>query len=391
MNKREKKILRILMLLFFVMSLTAVSFTAEAKTVKPRKITLNHKVYTLRKGRKLKLKTKIKPHNTSKSKKKVVWKSSNKAVAKVNKKGVVTAKKYGRATITARIKGTHLKAKCKITVPLSIKVQSVRFSYTSVRLAQDQKFRNNVSIAPYDADNKALYYTSTNPAVASVTEDGLVTADALGSATIIAKAKDGSGVRESYQVTVIPKNQKCIEVMLYWANRYANNNTYGYKVWTSNVDTHRCPLCYPGSGNGWNCIGYVSAILYHGGGAIPKSKCNNSGIIKNNDWATDLAKMDSTDLLNTWRARNGDDWIMIGEDTLLDKNNCEYDLKPGDVVIFYDDKYEYKHVAMYAGIDSQGKGMVYDGMKKTGISKRYYSAINHPWMLVFRYTGPGRY
>lgn len=481
MCKWKKGMKRFVMALFFVMSLTAVSFVSEAKTVKPTGITLNYNVYTLKKGRKLRLKKTIYPSNTSKKKKKVVWSSSKKSVAKVSKNGVVKARKKGRATITVRIKGTHLKAKCRIivgtpvkkvslnkssaslnqgkklqlkatispknattktvkwkssntsvatvsskglvlaknpgtaiiyaitkdgsgkqakctiTVPQPVKVQSVKFSRSVYYIALGQSSNNIVTIASSNADNKVLHYTSANPAIATVGEDGTVTGKALGTTTITARTTDGSGITMSYQLEVVTKeikNQKCIEDMLAWAQTYADNNKYGYKKWTSSVGTHQCPLCHPGSGDGWNCIGFASAILYHGGGAIPQSRCSCSGIIKNNDWATDLAKKEAGKMLETWRGRNGSDWSLVGNG-VMERVSGEALLKPGDVVIFYSKssgKYVYKHVSMYAGLDDQGKGWVYDAMSSTGVSKRLYTAVHkdNTHILVFRYTGVGK-
>lgn len=46
----------------------------------------------------------------------IQWSSSDKSVAAVKKGGVVTAKKEGTAKITVKIKGTDIKAVCKVTV-----------------------------------------------------------------------------------------------------------------------------------------------------------------------------------------------------------------------------------------------------------------------------------
>lgn len=92
---------------------TTVSF-ARKKNVKLKKIVLNHSTYKLQKGKSLKLKASLKPKKTTQ--KKVVWKSSKKKIAKVSKKGVVKGLKIGKATITAKVKGTKKKATCKIQV-----------------------------------------------------------------------------------------------------------------------------------------------------------------------------------------------------------------------------------------------------------------------------------
>lgn len=76
-------------------------------------IALNKPAYTLKKGKTVKLKAVL---SQAAKKKGIEWKSSNPKVASVSRSGKVTAKKNGKATITARVKGTKVKAKSRITV-----------------------------------------------------------------------------------------------------------------------------------------------------------------------------------------------------------------------------------------------------------------------------------
>ena len=70
--------------------------------------------------------------------------------------------------------------------------------------------------------------------------------------------------------------------MVAWAKKIAADNNYRYKNWTSgNSNTHKCPICHPGSGKGWNCIGFAFAVWHHGGGL--KSRCNCS-VVDNGTW-----------------------------------------------------------------------------------------------------------
>ena len=66
-----------------------------------------------------------------------------------------------------------------------------------------------------------------------------------------------------------------------YARKTAKSGKYKYKRWTSNANTHKCPICHPGSGNGYNCIGWAFSIWRHGGGL--KNHCNN-GVIANEVW-----------------------------------------------------------------------------------------------------------
>ncbi|MED3719890.1 Ig-like domain-containing protein [Geobacillus stearothermophilus] len=60
-----------------------------------------------------------------------------------------------------------------------------------------------VAIEPADATNKTLAWTSSDPSVASVDQNGMVTARKPGTVTITVRATDGSNVQESATITVI--------------------------------------------------------------------------------------------------------------------------------------------------------------------------------------------
>ena len=84
----------------------------DKKTVKAKKVVVNKKSIVLKKGKKVKLKAKLKPANATE---KVTFKSSNKKVAKVTKNGVVKAVKKGKCKITVKT-ASGKKAVVKVTV-----------------------------------------------------------------------------------------------------------------------------------------------------------------------------------------------------------------------------------------------------------------------------------
>ena len=84
----------------------------DKKTVKAKKVVVNKKRIVLKKGKKVKLKVKLKPANATE---KVTFKSSNKKVAKVTKNGVAKAVKKGKCKITVKT-ASGKKAVVKVTV-----------------------------------------------------------------------------------------------------------------------------------------------------------------------------------------------------------------------------------------------------------------------------------
>lgn len=60
----------------------------------------------------------------------------------------------------------------------------------------------NVTISPTDATHKILKWSSTNPSVVTVSEDGMVSAISDGDAIVIASTQDGSNLSATCQVEV---------------------------------------------------------------------------------------------------------------------------------------------------------------------------------------------
>lgn len=174
-------------------------FAQEKTAAKKTKysITLNKTVYTIKKGKSVKLKAAL---NKSARKKGVEWKSSNPKIASVSKNGKVTAKKNGKTTITARIKGTNVKVESRITV--GTPVSKIKLNKKSVSLKTGQKFTLKTTVSPKKASNKKAAYESSNSKVATVSKKGIIRAVSAGTAKIRVTAADGSGKKASCIVEV---------------------------------------------------------------------------------------------------------------------------------------------------------------------------------------------
>lgn len=185
-------------MLIFIMTLNIMPLTVHAAGAKAKSITLNYSSYTLKKGKTVKLKAVIKPKKAQN--KKLVWKSSKKAVGSVNNQGVVKGKKKGSTTITVTVKGTSLKASCKVNVGTPVKKISVKNKKINMKVGAATVIK--AVITPKSATNKALTYKSSNPKVVSVNNKGRLTAKGTGTAKITVQAKDGSGKKAVVMVTV---------------------------------------------------------------------------------------------------------------------------------------------------------------------------------------------
>ena len=138
-----------------------------------------------------KLNATVKPDDATT--KTVTWKSDNEGVAIVDNNGNVTAKAAGTATITATVDGKS--ASCKVTVngqTTTVPVQSVGLNTNKVELSVGEENKLVATVTPEAATNKEVTWSSNNPEVATVDQNGKVVAQKPGNATITVTTKDGN-------------------------------------------------------------------------------------------------------------------------------------------------------------------------------------------------------
>ena len=87
-------------------------------------------------------------------------------------------------------------------VGMSVPITYITLSQSSATLLVEESLTLTATMAPDNATDKTLTWSSSNPSVATVDDMGKVTAIAPGTATITATANDGSGVSAQCEVTV---------------------------------------------------------------------------------------------------------------------------------------------------------------------------------------------
>ena len=155
-------------------------------------ITLSQSSATLAYKQTLTLSATVSPTNASDPT--IEWTSSNTAIATVSD-GVVTAgSTSGSVTITAKSKSNpNVAATCKVTVKSEIiLVNKITISPSRLDLALNETAKVTATVSPSNADNKTIIWTVPQGSVASVDQDGNVTAVREGSSSIIAKSADGN-------------------------------------------------------------------------------------------------------------------------------------------------------------------------------------------------------
>jgi uncharacterized protein YjdB len=157
-------------------------------TVKEPTVKLNRTAVSLYRKQTVRLSV----SSTSKSTPK--WKTNKKSVATVDSDGTVTAIKNGTAIITVTVDGVS--KTCEVTV----KKPTIKFDKDSVTLVAGATCQAKVTVSSGNTPE----YSSSNVSVATVDENGTITARSAGKATIYAKE---DGTKECMTVTVTSKTK----------------------------------------------------------------------------------------------------------------------------------------------------------------------------------------
>lgn len=115
------------------------------------------------------------------------WTSSSTSIATVDSKGNVKGVKVGTVTITASADGVT--ATCSVSV--TNKVTSLTLNATTLKLRQGETFQFTATVKPTTATYKDVTWAVSDKTVATIDENGLLTAKAEGDVTVTASVRDG--------------------------------------------------------------------------------------------------------------------------------------------------------------------------------------------------------
>ena len=161
------------------------SVTVKKNVIAVESVTLDITSTILNTGETLTLTATVKPDNATD--KTVTWSSSNSSVATVDANGKVTAVAQGTAIVTA--KAGDKTATCTVIVmKTDIPVESITLDKYYLELTEGETGTITATVKPDNATNKTVTWSSNNPLIASVDQNGTVTGQAEGTTTITAKA-----------------------------------------------------------------------------------------------------------------------------------------------------------------------------------------------------------
>ena len=191
---------------------------AESVSLKDTEISMNN-------GSKISLQMTVEPLDFTDE---VTWKSTDTSVAEVDNSGVLTAKKIGSATIKVIV--GDCSASCKVTVVQP--VTRITLDCNSLTMESQEQYTLKTNISPNSASNKDLFWTSSDDKVATVDENGTITAISKGNAIITVQAAGGSDVKATCNVTVKNNGYVVDDISEMESTHNYENNCSDYWIYT---------------------------------------------------------------------------------------------------------------------------------------------------------------
>ena len=139
----------------------------------------------------------------------ISWESSDTSILTVSSTGSLTAVGVGTATITAKTsRGTS--KKFTITVN-EVMAESISIANNDTEILIEDTQTLECEFSPENTTDKTIVWTTSDESVISVSEDGEITANKLGTATITATHKE---LTDSIDIEVKPIDAESIEIVL---------------------------------------------------------------------------------------------------------------------------------------------------------------------------------
>ena len=174
-----------------------VTVNAPIKSIK-----INSADLTLNKGTTQSLSVTINPEDTTDDKT-ITWESSDTKVVEVDENGTIVAKGAGSATITATVGKYSSSIKVTVIIPI-VSFTVSQEEMTIIKGSANSKVISTV-INPEDTtEDKTITWTSSNPNIIEVDENGKVTGLKEGTAKITGTLKNGKTVTVDVTVEIIP-------------------------------------------------------------------------------------------------------------------------------------------------------------------------------------------
>lgn len=177
------------------------TYVSEVPPVEIEKIDVSIDNTTLQKGERKQLKVTISPQEASNHK--VIYTSSNPGVATVDEAGNIQAIRSGTTTITVKAEENAVQGQIEIQV--YSKVTGIALDQKEIYMQLGDTFQIHATIEPEDANDQTIQYESTNSEVATIDQNGVITAKKEGETTLRAISKENQKITAECKLSVVRK------------------------------------------------------------------------------------------------------------------------------------------------------------------------------------------
>ncbi|SBT14147.1 FG-GAP-like repeat-containing protein [Vibrio celticus] len=180
----------------------------------PESLSIESPFEHIRENTELSLRTIPSPINSDAS---VVWSSDNNDVLVVTQDGVVSAVGHTgqSATISASSQVTDLNTSRTFELVdwYPNPIQSLVISPEKTTLIEGETMTLDVAVAPAQADDETLSWSSSDDAIATVSSDGVINALSAGEVTIIVQSKVNTTIESATVLTVEPNIEGFVSIV----------------------------------------------------------------------------------------------------------------------------------------------------------------------------------
>lgn len=176
------------------------SYLKEVPNKQIEKINVTVDNTTINKGETKKLKVEILPEEAKDHE--VVYSSSDSNVVQVDNNGNITGVKSGKATITVKAKENNVSG--SIVINVYTPVSDLILQESEIYMQKGEEVNINPIILPTDASNKNISFKSLDTNIATVSNNGVITAISEGKTSIEVKTEDRE-ITKQVEVNVLEK------------------------------------------------------------------------------------------------------------------------------------------------------------------------------------------
>ena len=178
-----------------------ITVTVTESVIPVQSIAINEASLSMKKGEITKFTATVLPQTaTNRS---VTWSSSHSDIASIDPKtGIVTAHKEGQTTITVTADDNPERKDTRTVTVIEVPITSLKINESILSLREGRSAQLTVQIAPDNATDTTVIWTSDNENVMSVTQSGYITAHNKGVATITATSAVQPEMKDSRTISV---------------------------------------------------------------------------------------------------------------------------------------------------------------------------------------------